>query len=486
MKNSKLVTSGLVFGSLLALSACELDGLPGLGGTLKKVTSSGVISARDDQGKTIVINGVSFDISAASVSIDDNPGNSDQLSIGMVVSVEGSVEKESSTGVATHVSFENEVEGPVTTNSVSSDNSLVVLGQRVLVDDNTLLESEVAGISSIADIEPGQRVEVSGHSSGDGSIVATRVEVKLEDANHIDDNYEVKGVVSNLTATTFNLGDTLVVHDQAVLSDFGSLSLADGMYVEVKSSTGIDPSQQLVAIEIELENAHGKKISSTDSDEMEIQGIVSSTLDNNLVDVNGHTVRLDQSTQIENGSEADLISGAKVEVEGHLDDDGNLVAHEIKLEGDDDHEAKGQVEAIDLDAGVLTVNGVDYVINNLTQYENSKDNVVDTQSGLSQIVVGNWVEVKYLKNDSNVLIALQIETEDSQDDEDGNDSSDSLELEIKGSIESVDVDAGTIVINGNTIDVANFSGNNFQVGDLVEIEVLTVNNTLVAQSVEYK
>ena len=64
------------------------------------------------------------------------------------------------------------------------------MGQIVTVDEATIFESDVLGVTNMWDITADMVVEVSGYPTGDGTIFATRVEV--ERATHAGEEIEVK------------------------------------------------------------------------------------------------------------------------------------------------------------------------------------------------------------------------------------------------------------------------------------------------------
>jgi len=100
----------------------------------------------------------------------------------MVAELHGS--SSGSSGVATSIDISDELEGLVQSNSIpagGNSGTLVIMGQSVTVDVNTLFESKVASITGIDQIAAGAIVEVNGYSDGTGTVFATRVEVKAAD-----------------------------------------------------------------------------------------------------------------------------------------------------------------------------------------------------------------------------------------------------------------------------------------------------------------
>ena len=119
-----------------------------------------------------------------------------------------------------------------------------------------------------------------------------------------------------------------------------NMMLQDGMNVEVDMH--MDDMGNMHAYEIEEEDDYSDNDSS--DGEIEIEGMVTSdgiAEDGTFVitakeDV---TVMLADNVEFEDGlTEADIVNGALIEVEGFFDENGILIAHEVSPEGDDDSE----------------------------------------------------------------------------------------------------------------------------------------------------
>ena len=87
---------------------------------------------------SVIVNGVRFDDSSASISMDDVTRSRDQLRVGMVVRVRGRIHADG-TGVAESIQYNDCVQGPITAmNQVR--NSVTVLGQTVQLDEETVFD----------------------------------------------------------------------------------------------------------------------------------------------------------------------------------------------------------------------------------------------------------------------------------------------------------------------------------------------------------
>ena len=106
-------------------------GNDGGGGGTGGITRTGVAVAVGSISGfgSIIVNGIEYDTSSAIFTIDDNPGSQDDLSVGHVVAVRGTINDDNTNAVATSVDFGDLVEGPVS--SVDTvNNTLVVLGKQ--------------------------------------------------------------------------------------------------------------------------------------------------------------------------------------------------------------------------------------------------------------------------------------------------------------------------------------------------------------------
>jgi len=198
---------------------------------------------------SIFVNGVEFETEGSRVSVDGNSATEDDLKVGMQVRIKGSAN--GTNGKATSISFDDDVEGLVISNSITAGQltgSMNIMGQTVNVTDTTVFESKLATVTGPDQITAGMIVEVSGYSSGMGDIQATRLEVKAADLttylSEHPNGIEVKGIISNLDTVnmTFDIGTMTVDYAGATLDDFIN-GIEEGLYVEVKSIEGLDLNQ---------------------------------------------------------------------------------------------------------------------------------------------------------------------------------------------------------------------------------------------------
>jgi len=183
MKTPLLIT--LLIGALLALANCG----GGTGGTGATNGSTTAVSIGVMTKGSIIVNGVHFDDSTASIRIDDRAGTSAELQSGMVVKVRGQINDDRINGVAQQVKVENEVRGTVQTHDPAAvPPSFTVIGQTVLVDDLTVFANfsspTITPSAAVAALDDGTSVvEVHGLRDSAGKIHASRVELVAPGVN---------------------------------------------------------------------------------------------------------------------------------------------------------------------------------------------------------------------------------------------------------------------------------------------------------------
>jgi hypothetical protein len=292
----------------------------------------GAITARS--ASAITVNGVQLSTAGAAVRVDDHPGGVDDLQVGRVVTVKGAFDDRS--GAAAEIEIEHEIEGRVEAKGVDF---VVVGGQRVQIDDSTAFGEDnplrldsvfVGSVYGFSGVPVGP-----GGTDDKGGLRASRVDTSPRSGGAVadDDDLEVKGFVSSLSGTTFELrlSPDAIAYWVVDASGAGAVAgLADGAYVEVHTLTapaaGVPPRMgTLVASSIRVEDRFGQA-------EVEIEGYVTSlsaAKDSFLVD--GVAVRTAPATRFELGVQADLVAGVKVEVEGTLDGQGVLAASRVSF-----------------------------------------------------------------------------------------------------------------------------------------------------------
>ncbi len=354
---------------------------------------------------SVHVNGVRFDTSGATVSIDDRPGLESQLQVGDVVRISGRLNADRRSGRASSIDCNDAVEGPVQSVDPTAG-TLVVLGQTVKVDATTSFDDDIQP-ASLAGVLVGEVVEVSGFRDADGVIRATRIE-----RHDPGDDFEVTGVVANhdAAAKRFTISALTVDYSRAQLDDLPGGAPADGLLVEVKGRT-LDADGVLLATRVEGER---EDLDADDDDEAEIEGLITRFVSATDFDVNMQPVTTSAATRFENGTSADLAVNVRVEVEGEILD-GVLQAEKVRFERESDLRVSVAVASIDAAAGSFTVLGITIQTDASTRFEDKTDAQL-RPFNVSDLRVGDFVEVRGSAGSTpNSIAASRVEREDDED-----------------------------------------------------------------------
>jgi len=412
--NKKTVFSKTLLAATIAmLSACGGSDSNGGEQAPASKTTVGVITGFG----SIYVNGVEYETDDASIDIDGAQSIETQLGIGDVVVLQGSVNSDGLTGIATAVSCVDELEGYVLDMSglVGGVGSVNVMGQAVTINVDTVFDSDT--LATINDLTFNDIVEVSGFSDGSGGILATRIETK--DAA---EDVELKGLITGLDteAMKFTIGSLTIDYSSA--SDLPA-NLGNDLLVEVKTDSALTGDLNtgfvMIASKVEIEDDGDIEIDGDDGDEIEVQGLVSDVTDSSFT-FNGQLVEFD-SLDIDDDFNIDsLADGMLITVEGSIDAEGNFTVEEIE----EDHSTEDEVEGSVVSKTDTTVTILDnetgteltFLVNNDTRMidEQDEDGLTPLHFfSLVDVNVGEFVEVKYYMDEvSGDKIATELERDD--------------------------------------------------------------------------
>ena len=414
---------------------------------------------------SIYVNGVKFETDSSSFDVDDAPGTQDDLAIGMVVTVRGTVDGNGTTGTASSVVFDDDIEGPVSGMTTAADGlskSFTVFNTTITVDSvSTVFE----GIT-FASLADGDLIEVSGYMGLGGELQATYVERKSV-LSYNSSEVELKGTVSGLVGNSFSLNGMTVTFDPTGvttdLSEVNGGAVTNGAYIEVEGI--INSATTLTATRIESES----QSVGDDGDEISIEGVITDYVDISNFKVNGQQVNA-VSAELEPAG-LTLANGMQVEVEGELS--GNaLMADEVETR-DDEIEIAATVSSVDTANRTITLRLASGLITVGTDNHTLMDDETNAVSllTLNDLANGDYLEIEGHLNGGNV-IASHIQR-DSMDEE-----------VLKGPVESF-VSGSSITILGITVNTGvstQFENSNdvsmtssafyaaLSNGDIVEIE----------------
>lgn len=264
---------------------------------------------------SIIVNGVRYDDSSASISSDDSPFRREDLRLGMVVAVQGTpaVNGQSS---ATRIVLGGELVGPIATKGTDT---LEVLGQTVNISASTVF----ANSGGFAALNTSDVVEVHGIADpATNALDATYVERKSSASE-----YRLQGrvTVHDATARTFSIG-SLPMSYAATDPDRVRVTPAVGTLVRVRLGTtatgGVYPVNRIRKPEDSFSGFSG---------EVEFKGTITAFTSSTRFSVNDLPVDASGATFPE--GTGGIVAGAFVEIKGTLVN-GAVVATRVKPDDD--------------------------------------------------------------------------------------------------------------------------------------------------------
>ena len=305
-----IVISGCGGSSSSSDSNTDVVGIEGTGSPTTAKTSVGTITQTGD----LEVNGVNYDTSEATVIIDGQQSQTNDLSLGQIVVIDGSINEDGQTGIAHQITFSTNVLGPI--ELINNEYAFIkVLGQLVSIDNNTVFE----GITNLSELQEQDIVQVSGYITSTNQFVASYIK-RLND----QDSFEVTGVISNLDTQqqTFNIEGLTIDYSNAPSLP----SLANDMLIEVQGSliysnngsTFIATMIQVVTTDI------GKS-----GDALQLQGLVTQFNSSTEFSVSKIPVRLADEVQFFGGHTENLELDVRVIVDGIFNDQGILIVTQV-------------------------------------------------------------------------------------------------------------------------------------------------------------
>lgn len=353
---------------------------------------------------SIVVNGVRYETNSATFLLDGVAGTQDDLKVGQIVSVKGTINDDGTTGTADEVTFDDSVKGPVESVDLALK-QLVVLGQTVLVSLDTSFDDSFSP-ASLEGVAVGQIVEVSGQFNANGNIVATRIEPKPAGTM-----FEVHGTVTGLNtmAQTFSLNALVVDYSSATLDNFVGGQIAEGDFVEAKGMA-LGAAGELLATKVELESLLPD---TADGDRVEIEGFITRFVSAQDFDVAGVPVTTTGATSYLGGAAADLGLNVKVEVEGDINASGVISATKVDIRRSKAVRVVADVDSIDVGNNSLVILGIPVTVDVLTRLEDKSNAGVEPLT-LGDLNVGDYLEIRgsEFPAGSGTILATILERDD--------------------------------------------------------------------------
>lgn len=381
-KHSNPWARGLLSALLALLVASGCGGVDS-GGT-GAVVSVGPINGFG----SIIVNGVRFDETGATIQDDDGTAlTRDRLQLGVMSRVEGSVPRGALQANARSIRISSELVGPVTSVNTGAG-TLSVLGQTVVVTPATAFDATLAG--GVSSVTIGSTVEVYGrYDAAKARYTATRIEARPNPAY-----YRLRGPIASVDQ--INL--TLTIGGQTI--DYSGIPQGDVANVMVGNivRAKLQPAAQSgIWIAVALPSG----VAALPDGEAEVEGRISAFTSTRQFSVNG--IPVDASMARFPEGEAGVVLGARVSVEG-VSTGGVLRAEKVDVEGDEDasnshFELHGAIQAIDPVAMSLTLRDLTVDYSGQVEYEGgtAADLAVGRQIEVTGILSSNGTGIKAQK-----------------------------------------------------------------------------------------
>jgi hypothetical protein len=455
------------------LAACGGGGGGAGGGATAGIARGGIIASGPITGfGSVYVNGVRYSTTGATITVDDQPGTESDLRIGQVVRIEGSLDAGGTTGTATRIVFDDEVEGPIQSIDLAASR-MVVLGRTINAGPGTSFDDRIVP-RSLEGLVVGDRVEVSGLVASDGAVNATRIERKAAQSS-----VEVKGAVASLdtTARRFALGQMTVSYAAAQLVGFASGQPANGDSVEAVGT--IDGAGVLVASRLEKEDGS----SGSNDQQADYEGLITRFVSPTDFSVASQRVTTTASTVYRGGGAANLALDVAIDVEGRFNASGVVVATEIEFRQEGDLELAARVDSVNAAGNSLVILGVTVRTNSLTRFEDHSSAEIERFS-LANVNPGDYVEVRGY-NDGTGFLATLLERDDDQSSVDLEGPAQAVAapgFTVGGVAVTTDANTEFRDNNGVTISASTF----FQraPGQPVKVRGTLVGNTVLAERAE--
>jgi hypothetical protein len=295
--------------------------------------------------------------------------------------------------------------------------TLVVAGQTVTTNADTVIEQDDMP-RTFADLAIGQRVHVSGQSSG-GAFLATRIEIENDNT---DIGVEVNGILSDLSGTElafqFMVNGRLIKGDaQTVFFGDGNkmdtfANLDDGDRVEVK---GQQMDAYVYAVRIHI---NGNSKDDTDNTEFDETGQISDlggTCPTLTFMLAGKTVNTNDLTVFSNAGGCDAILAASpaptLEVKGAVQPDGSVIATAVRDGSDEGDGGDTGSSSFDAKGPIVGLAGACPTVSFSLKGTPIDTNAATAYEGLScsALANGKKVEVTGTKQANGRVLATKIQ-----------------------------------------------------------------------------
>lgn len=354
---------------------------------------------------SVIVNGIKYTRKAGladdrvKLGFENNTGaREDNLRIGMIVTIRGSVNTNAGSGEYESIEFQPEIRGPLDDAALNGvdliNNRLKVMGRDIQVETNTTFDGirDLAEVSSELEAGRHPELEVSGNlDNTTGVLHATRVARKAPDFGALTNKVvQIKGKITAATSGSFSIGNVGVNFTANALGPkTADADIAVGSIVEVKGTLN---GSVITAARVEKKNA----VEAGVNDNIRIKGAAVSGISNNAFTLNGPNGAIIVNTAVASflkggiAATSDIItSGTTLEVEGNILANGSIAATRISIEAEKTVKLEGNALAGAYNNNTLTLNGVPVAITTTTRLLDRDDQPL----ALSNIATGDHLQI---------------------------------------------------------------------------------------------
>ena len=420
----------LYLAMLGVLTACGGSDDNDAGNLTGKEVSTGTITGFG----SVFVNGTRYDTSSASITSDDSTlSDVTELKVGMVATVT------SDSSVASSVSYEEDIKGPVDSDISDFNAPISVMSQVVIVDSATVIDNRL--LLSLP-VNAGDILEISGIRQSDDSILATFIEDK--DPTKVN-KYKVIGNARAIdeTARTFTIGGLTVDYSSANVNDLLGGNPSDGQLVEVKddNKTYAAGSATLVATKVEpFDTFSGNGDDNSSIANVQIETVVTGVSDPGVqFQIPNFDVNISPGTTFLFGTAADIGVGTVLNIKAVRNGNDELDATRIKFKRNSARmEAPVDMDGVDDVNNQLTVLGITVQLNPDTDMRDKRDDV--SPFDINDISEDDYLEIRGFTATNGTFVANRLERDDARD-----------RVEIRSIATEIDPKAQTLKILGLTI-----------------------------------
>jgi hypothetical protein len=317
---------------------------------------------------SVIVNGLRYDDSAASVRDEEGSRSRSDLKLGMVVSVDGSIDSDG-LAKASKIGFDSALLGLVTDVDSKAD-TFTIIGQTVHVDDSTVFDASLA--QGLGSVQKDQLLEVHGFlNAATNTLQATLVERKTG-----SNKFKISGLVQNLQTSnkTLQIGSVTLSIPNSQLQ-----GLANGRFAKFRLEPRVPTGTASWTV-----TAYSVTSSSSSSQERaEVEGLVTQIISPTQFSVSNIVVDA-ANASFPNGTTTVAV-GNRIKAKGKLVN-GVLLAQEVKAEssGSKVIELRGDITSINTSAKTFVLRGLTVSYAGTVAYDKGSE---------ANLVVGAQVEV---------------------------------------------------------------------------------------------